>query len=200
VAKADFFVRRGLFAVENFFEPDTCAVLCDELRGTGGEPHTVEQGGVFGVDHQVGRTSAVGVASLTAKSVERRLSAVQAELERCFGVPLVDHEKPTFVRYQAGDYFRPHTDVGNEESPAHLQARKVVLVGFLNDRADTPTHGCYCGGALTLYGVIDEPPWREMGFSVDGQAGTVIAFPARMVHEVTEVTHGDRCVVVSRYG
>src|SRR5574342_475177 len=50
------------------------------------------------------------------------------------------------------------------ESPEHLRARKVAVVLFLNEESEQPDPDSYGSGALTFYGLIDEPPWRSMGF------------------------------------
>jgi predicted 2-oxoglutarate/Fe(II)-dependent dioxygenase YbiX len=199
MARADFFARRGLFVKEAFLEPEFCASLCTELRTRSGKPHTVEQGGEYLVDEKVGKTTSIDVSSVTRGAVHERLLSLRPELENHFSLPLSGCEAPTFVVYRPGDYFRPHTDVGTEQSPEHLQARKLVGVAYLNDETDEPVAGSYGGGSLTLYDLLSEPPWREMGFPLVGEAGLLIVFPAEMVHEVTEVTHGERCVIVSRF-
>jgi SM-20-related protein len=199
MARADFFARRGLFVTEAFLEPEFCASLCAELRTRSGRPHTVEQGGEYLVDENVGKTTSVDVSSATRRAVHERLLSIRRELESHFTLKLSGCEAPTFVVYRRGDYFRPHTDVGTEESPEHLQARKLVGVTYLNTETEEPSDGSYGGGSLTLYDLVNEPPWREMGFPLVGEAGLLIVFPAGMVHEVTEVTHGERFVIVSRF-
>jgi predicted 2-oxoglutarate/Fe(II)-dependent dioxygenase YbiX len=199
IAQPAFFARRGLFVAEHFLDAELCVALCGELRARSGRPHTVEQGGEYLVDEHVGKTTSIDVSERTSSAVHARLLTLLPDLESHFAVRLIGLESPTFVVYRPGDYFRPHTDVGTEHSPEHLQSRKLVAVTFLNDETETPAENSYGGGSLTLYDLLKEPPWREMGFPIRGEAGLLIAFPAEMVHEVTEVTHGARCVIVGRF-
>ena len=60
---------------------------------------------------------------------------------------------------------------------------------FLNDD--------YTGGALTLYGLVDDPKWRDYGFAVAPAPGLLVAFPSDMLHEVTPVIAGERCTVAN---
>jgi predicted 2-oxoglutarate/Fe(II)-dependent dioxygenase YbiX len=194
--KADFFARHGLFVAERFLAEDRCASICAELRSASLAASKVERCGAFVVDEQVRRTSLAAVSAETASEVGDRLEGIRQDLERHFQVRLTACEPPTFAVYRPGDFFLPHRDAGTAEA---LSARKVSAVLFLNGEADAPAAGTYGGGSLTFYGLVEDPPWDAMGFPVVGQAGLLVAFPAGMVHEVTAVTHGERCVALSRY-
>jgi SM-20-related protein len=194
--KADFFARHGLYVAERFLEEDRCAAICAELRSASLAASKVERGGASVVDEEVRRTSLATVSSETAAEVGGRLEGIRRDLERHFQVRLGTCEPPTFAVYRPGDFFLPHRDAGTAEA---LSARKVSAVIFLNGEAEAPGPGTYGGGALTFYGLIEDPPWDAMGFPVVGEAGLLVAFPAGMVHEVTAVTHGERCVALSRY-
>jgi len=50
---------------------------------------------------------------------------------------------------------------------------------------------------LTLYGLIPNPRWENYGFTVENEAGLLIAFPSGIVHEVTPVVRGRRFSIVS---
>ena len=106
--------------------------------------------------------------------------------------------KPQFLAYKPGDFYLPHTDNFNKSGVATtLAKRKVTAVIFLNSEAVAPGRDTYSGGSLTFYGLIDEPRWRDCGFSLVGEAGLLIAFRADILHEVPPVTHGERHTIVT---
>ncbi len=67
---------------------------------------------------------------------------------------------------------------------------------FLNESGAPPV-GAYTGGQLILYGLIDDPHWKDVGFPVEPETGLLVAFRSRVVHEVTAVTAGCRLSVVN---
>jgi SM-20-related protein len=44
---------------------------------------------------------------------------------------------------------------------------------------------------------MDDERARSVGFPLIGEAGLLLAFRPNLVHEVTPVTHGERCTVVT---
>jgi SM-20-related protein len=107
------------------------------------------------------------------------------------------HRNP-FLIYREGDFYKPHID--NDPDPNVDDAysrRRVSVVIFLNDQAETPGPDCYCGGSLTFYGLIDYPRWQTYGFPLFGESGLLIAFSPDVVHEVLPVTYGERHTIVS---
>jgi predicted 2-oxoglutarate/Fe(II)-dependent dioxygenase YbiX len=72
----------------------------------------------------------------------------------------------------------------------------VSAVVFVNRASETPGPFEYAGGRLALYGLIDEPPWRDVGFEIDAERGLLVAFDSATVHEVTPVAAGRRLSVV----
>jgi predicted 2-oxoglutarate/Fe(II)-dependent dioxygenase YbiX len=199
--RAEFFARHGLFVIERFFDAELCASLRREIAGGAEAPSRVERKGAFVVDEEIRRTTQASVRPELADAVHRRFETLRPELERHFAVSLTRSERPTFVVYRVGDFFLPHRDAAtDDDSPDPIKARKVAVVVFLAVEADEPREGAYGGGALTLYGLLADPPWDAMAFPLVGEEGLLIAFPADMVHEVTEVTFGERFVVVTRFG
>src|SRR5205085_9991991 len=77
-------------------------------------------------------------------------------------------------------------DYNETSSPVR---RRVSIVIFLNA-------GDYEGGALTFYGLVDDPSWKTFGFALEATPGLLVAFPSHVRHEVTPVTAGDRYTVV----
>ena len=126
-----------------------------------------------------------------AADVSTRVTALRSELSDHFGGPLGDLEEPTFLLYRAGGFYRPHRDRASrtDDAAGTARARRVSIVVFLN--------AGYTGGALTLYGLIDDPVWRDYGFAVPATTGLLVAFPSDLLHEVTPVTAGERYTAVS---
>ncbi len=75
-------------------------------------------------------------------------------------------------------------------------APDAVVVIFLNAMSTEPGPSDYSGGALTFYGLLEDPAWRDFGFALDPMPGLLVAFPSHIVHEVTPVTAGDRYTIV----
>ena len=116
-------------------------------------------------------------------------------MARHFGLSLTAREGAGFVRYLEGGFYRPHVD--RAESPAWPDAarRQVAAVVFLGSSTTADEAGCFDGGTLRLYAgdaesaLVDVVPRR----------GTLVAFPATMLHEVTVVQRGVRDAVVDWY-
>ena len=135
----------------------------------------------FVVDRQVRRTLEVDVDSTTVEEVERSIESVCERVARFFGIPLSDDEGPGFLRYVAGGFYRRHCDLlcdSDEEFP-----RRISVVMFLTSAGEQ----CE-GGALRLY--------QPETFDIAPVAGTLVAFPSDVPHEVLQVTSGVRDVVV----
>ena len=145
-----------------------------------GTPAEVHADG-FVVDREVRRTLEVDVDSTTAEEVERSITSVCQRVARFFGIPLSRGEGPGFLRYHTGGFYRRHCDVlsdSEEEFP-----RRISVVMFLTSAGEQ----CE-GGALRIY--QPEP------FDIAPKAGTLVAFPSDVPHEVLPVTAGVRDVVV----
>jgi predicted 2-oxoglutarate/Fe(II)-dependent dioxygenase YbiX len=126
-----------------------------------------------------------------------RIGALRADLAGHFETPLTGHEGPTILMYQPGGFYEPHVDrAGDDEVQIALSRRRVTVVIFLNAMSTQPGPGDYSGGALTFYGLLDDPAWRKFGFALDPMPGLLVAFPSHIVHEVTPVTAGDRYTIV----
>jgi len=197
---ADFFARRGLFVIERFFDPECCRIACAEIRSAASTPGMVERQGDYMVDETTLKAQRVKVSSMTYLHIGQSLADLRPKLASHFALELTRCESPAFAVYRPGDFVSPHIDVASSPtSPEHLRARKVAVVLFLNSESEEPTPDSYGPGGLTFFGLIDEAPWRSMGFQVAGQAGLLIGFPAGMMHSVTPVTHGERYTVVTRF-
>lgn len=143
-------------------------------------PAEVDASG-FIVDREVRRTLEVEVDSTTVAEVERSIASISNRVARFFGIALSDDEGPGFLRYLAGGFYRRHRDVladTREDFP-----RRISVVMFLTSAGE----GCE-GGALRIY--------QPDPFDIEPKAGTLVAFPSEVPHEVLPVTAGVRDVVV----
>jgi len=140
------------------------------------------QGNGFVVDRQVRRTLEVDVDATTVAEVERSIASVGTSVAQFFGIPLSGDEGPGFLRYLAGGFYRRHRDVlsdSGEDFP-----RRISVVMFLTSAGER----CE-GGALRIY--------QPDPFDIAPKAGTLVAFPSEVPHEVLPVTSGVRDVVVN---
>lgn len=197
---ADFFARCGLFVEECFFDPESCRRMRAELRSAPTVPSTVDRRGESLIDETDLKAGQAQASPGTYGRVAEALASLRPHVAGHFALSLDYCEPPVFTVYRPGDFASPHTDVASSpESPQHLKNRKVAAVLFLNGESKRPSPDSYGCGALTFYGLIDDPAWRSMEFPLAGRTGLLIAFPAGMVHAVTPVTHGERYTVVTRY-
>ena len=82
-----------------------------------------------------------------------------------------------FTRYEVGEYYGPHFDIG----PGRLSERKLSLTVQLSAPED------YTGGELIIY----------PEFEASKDQGTMTVFPSFMCHDVRPVTTGVRYSLVS---
>jgi SM-20-related protein len=192
----DFFQRRGLFCVPEFVDPPTRAALVNLGKKSRAVPARVFNGNRGGtVDAQVRNTLELPLDDRGSRELTARLDALQSPLAEHFGTALSGHEGPSLLMYPAGGFYEPHTDGARGEA-LPLSHRRVSIVLFLNQMRDDPGPDEYSGGALTLYGLVDDPAWRRFGFALDAPAGLLLAFRSDIVHEVTPVTAGNRFTLV----
>lgn len=197
---ADFFTRFGIFVDKGFFEPELCSKIQSEMQSTPSTPSTVveKQGPDDAVDEKTRRTKSAKVSSPTVSLVEERLLALKPALERHFDATLSGCQKPQFLIYREGDFFRAHPDNSTDpDAPEFVKERQVSAVIFLNNESEDSAPGSYGGGSLTLYGLMGDPRRENLGFPLQGEAGLLVAFHPGILHEVTPVTHGERYTVVS---
>ena len=197
--------RFGLFVRESFLDPELCERLGGEMRHAARRPATVRANANAGVeeeevDEEHRRTQMAEVSDASKALIENRLRATKPALEEHFSMTLGDVQKPQFLIYREGDFFRPHIDNVNDasERPDNdlVARRRVSLVMFVNGGT-----GAYTGGALTLYGLLDQDSRGEsVGISVTEAPGLLVAFRSETLHSVTPVARGERCTVVSWLG
>src|SRR5262249_6403276 len=139
------------------------------------------------------RAGDVEVAAEVLGLVEARLDRRLPDVVRHFGLALNGREGSGFVRYTAGGFYRRHVDCA--ESPAWPDAarRRVAAVVFLSSSRAVDPEGEFAGGVLRLY-----PPGGD-AIDIVPRRGLLVAFDARVPHEVLPVEAGVRDAIVDWY-
>ena len=123
------------------------------------------------------------------ESIEVRLDSCRDRVADALGLGVGDREGAGFIRYPDGGFYRAHRDRGDDPQWPDASRRAIALVLFLNSSRDASPDGDFEGGVLRLLGPDD-------AIDVVPEAGTLVAFPADVLHEVTEVRGGVRDAVV----
>src|SRR5262249_57592375 len=79
------------------------------------------------------------------------------------------------------------------------KSRLISAVIFLNGTSTEPRDGMYGGGALTFYGLLDDPIGGSLGFPLEAGEGLLIAFRADVPHSVAAGTPRDRDTIAGWY-
>ena len=127
--------------------------------------------------------------SRVLSDIETMLDGCRERLEAFFGLTLAAREGPGFIRYPPGGYYRPHRDRSDSADWTEAARRSIALVVFLNTSRQVDTDGDFDGGVLRLF-------LSARTLDVLPEAGLLVAFPADVLHEVTEVRRGSRDAIV----
>jgi SM-20-related protein len=192
-----FFARFGLYVEPDFLDADALGRVRDAIHTATLVEATVEDEGKLEVDRSHRKTRVAKVDTETSALVRDRLNARRELLAAHFRLPLEECEKPQFLVYREGDFFRPHRDSSDKDAD-EANARRVSAVVFLNDAAAEPTEGAYGGGSLSFYGLLqDDSKGQGVGLPLVGRPGSLVAFPSALIHGVSPVTHGERYTIAS---
>jgi predicted 2-oxoglutarate/Fe(II)-dependent dioxygenase YbiX len=188
----EFFRGFGVFVERGFLaEPDLTRVRAAVLHapGTRGE---ISKGTRTIVDTSIRDVTDVQVSQRIASFVEARVWALRQRLETYIGRRVVPNLSVSFLRYGPNGRYRAHRDRADNQ---HTEAarRLVSVVLFLNDARSEVG---FRGGQLRLYGLMGTGPHEQIGFDMDPEAGTLIAFDSRLLHEVVAISQGVRCAAV----
>ena len=188
----DFFRGFGIFVERAFLvEPDLSRVRMGVLNATGTTGEISKRTGTI-VDTNIRDVADVQVPQPIAELVQARVCALRQRLETHVGRSLVPDLSVSFLRYGPNGHYRPHRDRG-DSTDGEAARRRVSVVVFLNDaQSDVSFHG----GQLRLYGLMGKGRHEEIGFDMDPEAGTLIAFESTLLHEVVEISDGVRCAAV----
>lgn len=192
-----FFARLGLFVREDFLAADDRAALLAEVRSAESANATVAGSESDAVDEGHRRSKWALVGDEARSRVGDAVDALRPELESHFGVSLGTCQKPQFLVYRPGDYFRPHRDNSDSEDTSdYARARAVSVVTFLNGEGEDDAS--YEGGALTFYELMGTArDGSKVGLPLSARPGLLVAFDATAIHAVSPVTRGERFTVVT---
>jgi predicted 2-oxoglutarate/Fe(II)-dependent dioxygenase YbiX len=123
------------------------------------------------------------------EAIEVRLDSCRDRVAEALCLGVGNREGAGFIRYREGGFYRAHRDRGDDPQWADAARRSIALVLFLNSSREASPDGDFEGGVLRLFG-------PDEAIDVMPEAGTLVAFPADVLHEVTEVRGGTRDTVV----
>lgn len=180
-------MRREIYLDRHFLDATACRRIRAAMDRGEAEPAEVLRGGLA-LDAAVRSASYIEVDAEIRASVESRLDAVRTTLAEWLSMPLEAREGAGFVRYPPGGFYRPHRDRGVDPEWDGARQRRIAVVVFLNSSRERPQDDEFSGGILRLLGdrAVDVVPAR----------GSLVAFRAEALHEVTPVIAGARDVVV----
>lgn len=180
---ADVFIEHG------FVDSADCARLRAAIEEGRAEAAEILEAGVR-VDEAVRRAEVIDIDPRMLATVEARFDEIRDRIAARFGITLVSREGTGFLRYRTGGRYLPHRDRGEVEGWPGASQRQVALVLFLNSSRASDPAAAFAGGALTLYGPGDQH------LEIAPREGTLVAFPADILHEVQPVTAGVRDVAI----
>ena len=134
---------------------------------------------------RVRRAHSIEIESALVDVVEGRLDAARPRIEEALGLTLGDREGVGFLRYQTGDFYRPHQDRGRVAGWPDASRRSVTVVVCLNEGSGGVASD-FEGGELCIY-----PPEHDP-VQISSETGLLVAFPADLLHEVLPVSSGIR--------
>lgn len=202
--KPDLFVSLGLYIDKNFLDEDTCARIRAAMRKKG-EVATIHNAnkGTY-VNEKSRKTKRVRVSEMPPELITlltEKFEALLPILSEHFKLPLTAYQDLDLLRYETGDFFKAHKDSNSAPgSENYVSSRKISAVVFLNtpsQDADDPES--YSGGALSFYGLLGGEQWENVPMAIDAHAGLLVAFRSETVHEVSEITHGERFTSIAWY-
>jgi predicted 2-oxoglutarate/Fe(II)-dependent dioxygenase YbiX len=196
---ADLFAALGFFVRRGFLDPETSARLRNAVKIAPASPATVRvDDRWYDVDRKTRSANSAEVAREGVELVEQRLRDVMPDVASQYGIPFAGFQQLQFLIYRQGDFFERHRDRGEDDgAPAFSRARSVAAVIFLNGEGDPAIADGFRGGALTLYGLFDQPDAEALGFPLEAEEGLLVTFPADVAHEVRPVEAGERYTVVT---
>jgi len=169
-----------MFVRPEFYLPSDCMRIRAAMDSASASPAEIYADG-YRVDEEARRALDVEVADDITNDVQRAIDRIRPEVAQFFGIALSGDEGPGFLRYRMGGFYGRHLDLSPEWD--ELLPRRISVVLFLTSAGEQ----CE-GGSLRVYlpDMCDVAP----------RAGTLVAFPSEVPHEVLPVTSGVRDVVV----
>lgn len=156
--------------------------------GTREEAEVLADG--FEVQEDVRRAVQIEIADTVLAMVDGTLDAVRIPIASFYRLVLQSREGASFLRYETGGFYRPHVDRAHVPSWPLTERRQITIVLFLESSREAEPSGGFRGGVLRLFPDDGNP------IDIIPKGGTLVAFPAEMLHEVTRVTTGRRDTIV----
>lgn len=156
--------------------------------GTREEAEVLADG--FELQQDVRRALQIDVDEAVLAMVDAVLDSMREPVAAFYGLSLPSREGASFLRYEHGGFYKPHVDRADVPSWPLTASRQVTVVLFLNSSRAADPAGGFGGGMLRLLPEDDDP------VEIIPTEGTLVAFPARTLHEVTRVISGHRDTVV----
>jgi predicted 2-oxoglutarate/Fe(II)-dependent dioxygenase YbiX len=170
----------AVLTMPGFYDPVACAKIRRAMDHAHASPAEICAEG-FRIDREARRAFDVEISDDVLEEMQRAMNTILPEVGRFFGISLSRDEGPGFVRYISGGFYGRHCDVVPDWDTEFPRRISIVLV--------LSSAGTECeGGTLRLY--------RPDPFDILPRAGTLVAFPSQVPHEVLPVTDGVRDVVV----
>jgi predicted 2-oxoglutarate/Fe(II)-dependent dioxygenase YbiX len=154
------------------------------------EAAEVLDGDFFRAD-DIRRASHVAVPEAVLLLIGACFDARRDAIGAYFGSALSSREGLSLLRYGAGDFYRPHVDRATAPSWPGASRRAVTAILFLAGSRDRDPEG-FTGGVLRLF----PEPFESSPVEIAATSGTLVAFPADVLHEVTPVIDGYRDTAV----
>ena len=156
--------------------------------GTPEEAEVLSDG--FEVHDDGRRATQIDIADAVLAMVDATLDSVRIPVASFYRLVLQSREGVSVLRYETGGFYKPHVDRAHVPSWPLTERRQITMVLFLESSRDVEPAGGFSGGRLRLFPEDGDP------IEIAPKAGTLVAFPASMLHEVTRVTSGRRDTIV----
>jgi predicted 2-oxoglutarate/Fe(II)-dependent dioxygenase YbiX len=178
-----------IFVADGVLDEATCRRVREAMDVGAPEPAEILGREIEVAEHER-RAVHIDVDEQVLGLIETCLDGRREAISAFFGQTLRSREGPGLLRYTTGSFYGPHVDRAEVVSWPQAAERAVAVVLFLESSRDVDTGGGFSGGVLRVYEdgstPIDIVPTR----------GTLVAFPADTLHEVTVVQEGTRDTVV----
>jgi predicted 2-oxoglutarate/Fe(II)-dependent dioxygenase YbiX len=181
-------VFQPILTIPGFLGPQECLAIRRAMDLGAAEEAEVLNHGVQR-RARIRNAALVEPASAVIEQIEARLDSSRHRVTEALGLRVGTREGAGFIRYPEGGFYRPHRDRGDDPQWSDATRRAIALVLFLNSSREVSPGGDFEGGVLRILGPDD-------AVDVLPEAGTLVAFPADLLHEVTEVRGGTRDTVV----
>ena len=192
----EIFTSLGLYLKKDFLDASLCEEMRAQMKAQASEAGYVKTADSYVIDMNVRRTQVADVPIDYAYMIKDRLEELKPAIEDHFTEHLKLQEKPQFLLYEPGGHYAPHRDVPSEqvEDGASITGRLVSIIIFLNDRT---APNSYSGGELVFYELASDPQWKDYGLPLEAETGLLVAFRSETLHEVRQVTGGERYTIVT---